>query len=236
MLIISHDHDIIRKSCLFRAVIKTAACGRYIVVHRKNQSVIRAFQRKFADKLDISVSYRAFQRLEIHIHAVKVILDRQRNDLVDQILTLGSMCQHLCGAGIRIFQVTDQSPYFHSVLVAVIYIIKACQRCHISVAVIQIKPGRGDNVHSLGRGKHTCNFSVRIHIGHLMPAHVDRRILFDMCKFLGISIGYGSRCYRLGISDKFCLYISDNAILRSDLAPGISRFDHRKVFTFFDLF
>ena len=86
MLIVSHDHDIIYKFCLFLPIIMLRVFRRYIMIHGKDQSLIRTGQGHFSYHLYIGFAHLFGHRLKVEINAVQTVFLRLFHHIVDKIL------------------------------------------------------------------------------------------------------------------------------------------------------
>ena len=89
MLIISHDDHIVRHDPLLFSVILHIMSHRHIIVHRKDQAVLPAAHRQFADKLDIVLPTFLRDPLKVYVDPVNPCLQGVRDQLIDQFLPAG---------------------------------------------------------------------------------------------------------------------------------------------------
>ena len=173
MFIVCHHNDVICKHrLLFPVIIRVISC-RYIIVHRQHQIIIFTLDGQLPDELQISVRRLCRKQFEIQIDAIQIVFDGLRHQIVDQIISAGCHAEYTGIIHILVFQIADQSPDFHALLMTVVYIILAAQRHDAAIVVIQIKPGWREHIYALCLAKHRCHICIRCLRRHLMPCHID---------------------------------------------------------------
>ena len=91
MLIVSHNDYVVSKYRLLLPVVKHVEIPWRVIVYRYGDSVIMAFNGHLSYKLYKSVCAGFFNKLQVDVDAVNVILDSFGNNLVNQLLPSGSV-------------------------------------------------------------------------------------------------------------------------------------------------
>ena len=165
MLIIAHDHDVIRHDPLFLKVIMFIIRLRHIIIHREHKPVLSAFYRQFPHELYIMLPALCGHKFKIKVEPVHACLKCRGDHLTDQSRPLRSITEHLIGLVIRIdasMEISEHCPDFDPRLMRIRNIIAAGDRGHIPIRIRDAEPGRRDRRHSVRIRQHIFNITVRI--------------------------------------------------------------------------